>query len=141
MERKIVAIILGNRLNDDGTITKIQEDRLLMALEIEELFKPDYFILSGGVANPLAKISEAEAMYNYLLNKGIDKNKLIKEDKSYSTVENALYSIPIAKELGAKTIILSTSLYHLKNPGHKTMESFINGIDESGITLITYSNR
>ena len=34
MERKIVAIILGNRLNDDGTITKIQEERLLMALEI-----------------------------------------------------------------------------------------------------------
>ncbi len=141
MERKIVAIILGNRLNDDGTITKIQEDRLIMALEIEKEFNPDYFILTGGVANPLAKISEAEAMYNYLLEKGIDKNKLIIENQSMSTVENALYSIPIAKKLGAKTIILSTSLYHLKNPGYKAMESFISGIEESEITLITYSNR
>lgn len=141
MERKTVAIILGNRLNDDGTITKIQEERLLMALEIEKIFKPDYFILTGGVANPIAKISEAEAMYNYLINKGIDKKKLIKEDKSMSTVENALYSIPIAKELGAKTIILSTSLYHFKNPGYKTMESFVSGIEGSEITLITYSNR
>mgnify|MGYP003290211495 CR=1 FL=1 len=141
MERKIVAIILGNRLNDDSTITKIQEERLQMALEIEELFKPDYFILSGGVANPLAKISEAEAMYNYLVEKGIDKDKLIKEDQSHSTVENALYSVPIAKELGAKTIILSTSLYHFKYPGYKTMETFIGQLEDSGITLLTYSNK
>ncbi len=141
MERKIVAIILGNRLNDDSTITKIQEERLQMALEIEELFKPDYFILSGGVANPLAKISEAEAMYNYLVKKGIDKDKLIKEDQSHSTVENALYSVPIAKELGAKTIILSTSLYHFKNPYYKTMETFIGQLEDSGITLLTYSNK
>ena len=141
MERKIIAIILGNRLNDDGTISKIQEERLQMALEIEELFKPDYFILSGGVANPLAKISEAEAMYNYLVEKGIDKNKLIKEDQSHSTVENALYSVPIAKNLGAKTIILSTSLYHFKNPGYKTMETFIGQLEDSGITLLTYSNK
>ena len=40
-------------------------------------------------------------MFNYLVDKGIDKSKLIKEDQSHSTVENALYSIPIAKELGA----------------------------------------
>ena len=141
MERKIVAIILGNRLNDDGTITTFQEERLQMALEIEKIFKPDYFILSGGVANPLAKISEAEAMFNYLVDKGIDKSKLIKEDQSHSTVENALYSVPIAKKLGAKTIILSTSLYHFKNPCYKTMESFISEIEESGITLVTYSNK
>lgn len=141
MERKIVAIILGNRLNDDGTITKFQEERLQMAIEIENLFKPDYFILSGGVANPLANMSEAEAMFNYLVDKGINQNKLIKEDQSHSTVENALYSVPIAKKLGAKTIILSTSLYHFKNPCYKTMESFINEIEKSGITLITYSNK
>ena len=141
MERKIIAIILGNRLNDDGTISKFQEERLQMALEIEEMFKPDYFILSGGIANPLAKISEAEAMYNYLVEKGIDKNKLIKEEQSHSTVENALYSVPIAKNLGAKTIILSTSLYHFKNPGYKAMESFIGEIEGSGITLLTYSNK
>lgn len=141
MKEKIVVIVLGNRLNDDGTISKIQEERLQMALEVEEKFKPDYFILTGGVANPNALISEAEAMYNYLSNKGLDKNKLIKEDKSMTTVENALYSIPIAKELEASTIIICSSLYHFKNQIHKTMESFINGIEGSGITLMIYSNK
>lgn len=141
MKRNLVAIVLGNRLNDDGTITKIQEDRLKMALEIEELFKPDYFILSGGVANPNAIISEAKAMYDYLVNAGVDKEKLIMEDKSMSTVDNAKFSIPIAKQLDAKTIIICSSLYHFKNVGHKTMESFIGNLEGSDITLMIYSNR
>ena len=67
MSKKTVVIVLGNRLNDDGSITKIQEERLKMALELEEMFHPDYFILSGGLANPIPQLTEAEAMYNYLV--------------------------------------------------------------------------
>ena len=62
MERKIVAIILGNRLNDDGTITKFQEERLEMALEIIEKMPKGYktkvgdrgVILSGGERQRIA---------------------------------------------------------------------------------------
>ena len=38
MKKKTVVIVLGNRLNDDGTITQIQEDRLKMAMELEEKY-------------------------------------------------------------------------------------------------------
>ena len=62
MSKKTVVIVLGNRLNDDGSITKIQEERLKMALELEEMFHPDYFILSGGLANPIPQLTEAEAV-------------------------------------------------------------------------------
>lgn len=138
MNKKMVVIVLGNRLNDDGTISKIQEERLNLAMEIEKEFNPDYFILSGGVANPLAKISEADAMYNYLVNKGFNKDKLIKEDKSYSTVENAKYSVPIAKALNPDVIMVCTSSYHLANPGYKAMESFLKELEGSNITFMTY---
>ena len=47
MKTKKVVIILGNRLNDDGSITEIQKQRLELALEIEKEFNPDYYILSG----------------------------------------------------------------------------------------------
>ena len=39
MNKKTVVIVLGNRLNDDGTITIIQKERLEMAKEIEQLFR------------------------------------------------------------------------------------------------------
>ena len=134
----LIVIILGNRLNDDGSISKIQEDRLLLALEIEEKFKPDYYILSGGLANPVAKRTEADAMYEYLVAKGIDEKKLIKEGNSLSTVENALYSVPIAEKLGAKTIMVCSSAYHFGNPVYKAMETFVKETEGKNITLMTY---
>ena len=112
---KKVAVILGNRVNDDGTITEIQKERLLMALEIENEFHPDYFILSGGSPNQKAGISEAEGMYNYLVENGFDKSKLIKEDQSLTTVQNAKFSIPIAEKLGAEILIVCSSLYHFED--------------------------
>lgn len=139
MKTKKVVIILGNRLNDDGSITEIQRQRLELALEIEKEFNPDYYILSGGPANPVPNKSEAQAMYEYLIEKGIKKERLILEDQSYSTVENAKYSIPIAKKLNPDLIIICTSAYHLGNPIYKTMESFINELKDSNITLMTYS--
>ena len=138
MSKTTVVIVLGNRLNDDGSITEIQENRLKMAMEIEEEYHPDYFILSGGPANPVPGLTEAEAMYNYLVGKGFNKEKLIIEPNSYSTVENAKYSVPLAKELGATKIIVCSSAYHFGNPVYKAIESFVNELKDSNITLMTY---
>lgn len=141
MKEKVVAIVLGNRLNDDGTITVIQEERLQLALEIEKKFNPDYYILSGGLANPNANITEAEAMYNYLINKGIAKEKLIMEKQSLTTVENAFYSIPIVKKLNANTLIICSSPYHFLKKESKLMESFINELQNTGISLMIYTKK
>lgn len=139
MDKKIIAIILGNRVNNDGTITEVQKERLEMAKEIDKLFNPEYFILSGGSPNQKAGISEAEGMYNYLVESGFNKDKLIKEDKSLSTVQNALYSIPIAKEKGAEIIIVCTSGYHFADPQYSAMKSFVEGAQAHGLTLMTYT--
>lgn len=139
MDKKTVVIVLGNRLNNDGSITEIQEDRLLMALELEKMYKPAYFILSGGLANKEAGRTEAEAMYEYLANKGIEKDRLVMEKDSLSTVGNAKYSIPIAKSLGAEVVIVCTSKYHFGNPIYKAMESFVNEIENTNMILMTYT--
>ena len=136
---KTIVIVLGNRLNDDGSISRIQEERLEMALELEKLYEPDYFILSGGLANPKAGITEAKAMYNYLVGVGINPEKLILEDKSLSTVENAKFSVPLAEKLGAEMIIVCSSLYHFGNPVYKLMESFVKEINGKNIILMTYT--
>lgn len=138
MDKRIVVIILGNRLNDDGSLSEIGKERLVLAKEIDELFNPDYFILSGGVANPKAKISEAEAMYNYLVEIGFNKNKLIMEMDSMTTVQNAKYSVPMAKDLGAEIIMVCTSPYHFGNPIYRAMESFVNETKDTGVALMTY---
>lgn len=139
MKKKIVAVILGNRLKDDGSISVYQEQRLIMAMEIDEIFNPDYFILSGGIANKNTTLSEAEAMYNYLVSKGFNKDKLIIEKDSLSTVQNAKFSIPIAKKLGAEIVIVCSNTYHFSDPQFSAIVSFEKELKDSNITLMTYS--
>lgn len=69
-------------------------------------------ILSGGQGSDEA-ISEAECMKNLLLEKGIDKSRLILEDKSTTTDENISFSLKLIEALGLdKTIAVATSEYH-----------------------------
>ena len=48
----IVAVVLGNRLNDDGSITDKMRCRIELASEIHKTLLPCKMVLSGGVANP-----------------------------------------------------------------------------------------
>ena len=50
-------------------------------------------------------MSEAEAMYNWLVDKGIDKNRLYMEDKSTNTRENLLFSKELIEKEGLSPII------------------------------------
>ena len=109
-----VAVVLGNRLNDDKSITSIMEQRLMLTLKLIEEHCPDKIIVSGGVANPVAGVSEAYVMNEWLVNHGVDKSMIIQEDNSLTTKENAQYSVPIIVELGAETVILCTSEEHMK---------------------------
>ena len=109
----LVAVILGNRLNDDGSMSQILLGRLQMALRINCAFSPDKIILSGGVANEKAGTSEAQVMYDYLVQNGIDENKLILEANSLSTKQNAQFSVPIAVAQGATEIMVCSSNYHI----------------------------
>ena len=139
MDKKTVVIVLGNRVNDDGTITEIQKERLEMAKEIEKLFNPQYYILSGGSPNKKAGISEAEGMYNYLVNDGFNKDKLILEKESVSTVQNAKFSIPIVKQLGAELIIVCSSGYHFADAQYLAMKSFVEEAQANDLTLMVYT--
>ena len=117
----LVAVILGNRLNDDGSISNIMEARLRSALKVEALFCPDYFVLSGGMANAEAGTSEAQVMRDYLVERGIPLCKIVLEDKSLTTKQNAEFSAPICAKLNATEVLLCTSLEHMSR-------SFLNPI-------------
>ena len=75
------------------------------------------FIPSGGKGNDEI-ISEAQAMKNYLIEQGINKNKIILEDKSTNTYENIRNSNKIIKEENKKAnIAFSTTNYHVFRTG------------------------
>jgi len=72
-----------------------------------------YIIVSGG-KGPGEDITEAMDMKNFLLGKGIDKNKIVMEDQSRNTMENLAFSKKVMESKGFKTAVVVSNKYHLK---------------------------
>lgn len=107
-------IILGAGLKGDKPSVSL-DSRLQMAAEYLKQNQDIKVIVSGGQGKD-EKISEAEAMKRYLISKGIEEERIIKEDKSTSTKENLLFSKKLLDGLGENTaqgIIVITSDYHV----------------------------
>ncbi|WP_199092994.1 YdcF family protein [Sporosarcina sp. P1] len=103
------AIILGAKVNGEEPSLSLQY-RLESAVEYATQYPHVQFVLSGGQGKD-EDISEAEAMYRYLQEHGIEKDRLIIEDQSTSTYENLQFSQNIIPEVVGVTIISSD--YHL----------------------------
>lgn len=135
----LVAVVLGNRINDDGSMSELMLKRLCMTLRINELFAPDKIIVSGGIANKKVNVSEARIMYDFLVENGVPSDKIVKEDKSLTTKQNAEFSVPIAAELGATEILLCTSAEHMQRPYLNPIKLFKKQLEQySEITLKAY---
>ena len=85
-------IVLGAGLNNGHELSQTLRDRLNAALECLNKYNNDsYIVVSGGQGDD-EDMSEAEAMERYLLDNGVSKDRIIKEDKSTNTSENFKFS-------------------------------------------------
>jgi len=122
----LVAVILGNRINDDGSMSEIMLKRLQTAIYVYKTFAPDKIILSGGVANSKVNMSESQMMYDYLAENGVPCEILVQEDKSLTTKQNAEFSVPIAAKSGATKLLVCTSTEHMKRSYLNPIKLFEN---------------
>lgn len=107
-------IIHGAGLLDGGRISKLLSQRLDKAIDIYRKDPtPPILIPSGGKGSDEV-VPEAEAMKQYLIEKGIPADMIIKEDQSATTFENLTNSKAIidARE-GSRYTVLVTSNYHV----------------------------
>ncbi len=107
-------IILGAGLRGDN-ITPVLQERLLKGMEYLERY-PDVKVVVTGGKGFGESITEAEAMERYLISGGIAPQRIIKEDKATSTMENFVFSKEILQKAGEKDykrIMVITSDFHM----------------------------
>ncbi len=109
-----ITVVLGKRLNNDGTMTKELENRLDLAIKKFKETNSEYLALCGGIANKKAGVAEATLMHEYVLNKGIDENNIIVEDKSLTTWSNASNLEKILKDQNIEKLYLVSTKYHFE---------------------------
>ena len=107
-------VVLGAGLVDGLTPTKILSNRLDKAIRVfNKSISSCYIVVSGGQGAD-EKVSEAEAMHTYLIDKGIKNHQIILEDKSVNTFENMRNSFEIIKRRGGRMrIAVVTSNFHV----------------------------
>lgn len=106
-------IVLGAAVHGKTPSLTLKK-RLDKAVEYHKQ-NPDAIIIVGGGRGAQEDISEAEAMKIYLVEHGVESDKIIKEDQSTSTTENFAFSKEILdKQFTADyTITFITNEYHI----------------------------
>lgn len=131
-------ILLGFALSEEGGIQETLLERLQVALKAGNKNKNSMFIVSGGV--PKNGKTEADVMFDWLKNHGIPKSRIIKEDRSKNTVENALFSMEIVEDEEMESVTIITSASHMRRAFMLFLEADKTDVIFSHIVYMDYVN-
>jgi uncharacterized SAM-binding protein YcdF (DUF218 family) len=104
-------IVFGFALNEDGSMRDDLINRLHSALSMFHLQNSKAIIVTGG--NPKNGVTEAQAMQNWLMKKGVPIQKIICESLSNDTVQNIQNIVPLLQQHQFKEVLLVTSKLHI----------------------------
>ena len=104
------AIVLGAGVRG-STVSKILKQRLDAAVAYWRAHPEVVLVVSGGQGTG-EDITEAEAMYEYLVRAGVAKNRIVREGRSRNTVENLTNSLAILVNRD-EPLAVGTSDFHM----------------------------
>ena len=113
---ELCIVVLGFQLNPDGSMKDELIHRLETALASAEKYPNAYIVCTGGgTASENESASEAGEMAKWLLEHGVAKKRVIVEDNSITTAQNALFTYDILISLypSVKKLAIVSSDYHI----------------------------
>ena len=113
---ELCLVVLGFQLNPDGSMKDELIGRLKVALACAEKY-PNAFVVctGGGTAAENDSATEAGEMGKWLTENGVDAQRVIVEDRSLTTAQNAIYTFRILQEKypQVKQLAIISSDYHI----------------------------
>ena len=109
-------IVLGHKLNDNGTLSDEGKGRCDIAYKSAIKYPNSMiYVTGGGTSKYNQSLTEGGQMYQYLVNvKNLNPKRIITEIRAKDTVENTKNTFKILKEGNIKSITIITSEYHVK---------------------------
>ncbi len=112
-------ILLGGVLEDRAMFSSGQRayngnvERLLATYDLLRAEVARDVIVSGSSPSARPGTVEANVLADQLADWGIERSRLVLEDKSLNTRENAVFTMKIAQERGYRSLLLVTSATHM----------------------------
>ena len=113
---ELCIVALGFQLKPDGTMRDELIERLTFVLRSAEKYPNAYIVCTGGgTASQNPSATEAGEMAKWLISKGVDPKRVIVEDNSLTTAQNAIftYDILTTQYPKVKELAIVSSDYHI----------------------------
>jgi vancomycin permeability regulator SanA len=105
------ALVLGNKVYRNGTVSPRLKSRLDKALELYEKGYFKYIIVSGGMGKE--GYDEATAMKEYLLKHNVPEEAIIVDSSGFNTHYSAENTAKIMKERNWQSVMIISNYYHI----------------------------
>lgn len=106
-----VAVVLGNKVEFSGEPSERLKGRLNKAIELYEKGYFENIIVSGGIGKE--GYDEAEVMKIYLVEKGIQEDKILVDSGGYNSLMSAQNAKKIMSNMNFNSITIITQFYHI----------------------------
>ncbi len=113
---ELCIIALGFQLNPDGSMRDELTERLKVVAASAEKYPNAYIVCTGGgTAAENKDATESGRMAEWLIDNGVRADRVIIEDKSLTTAQNAVYTFDILAEKypQIKELVIISSDYHI----------------------------
>lgn len=105
------AVILGNKVNTDGSLSERLTKRLECGLELYNAKRIKGIIVSGGLGKE--GYYEGDKMKEFLVKKGVPDSAIIVDNKGDNTLKTVENVIAMKPRLQFKTLLIVSQYYHI----------------------------
>lgn len=123
-----VAVILGNKVNEDGTLSKRLEKRLACGLNLFRQKRIKKIIVSGGLGKE--GFYEGDKMKDYLVKNNIPPEVITVDNLGNNTIATVENTLRLKDSLNFKSLIVVSQYFHVtrtkmlfKQKGFKNLSS------------------
>jgi uncharacterized SAM-binding protein YcdF (DUF218 family) len=112
-------VVLGGAISPDVSAARHEvvlneaAERLTVVADLARRYPDARILFSGGTGELIAGEREAPFAFRLFETFGIAPDRILLEDRSRNTIENALYSKEIARPMPGQRWLLVTSAYHM----------------------------
>jgi vancomycin permeability regulator SanA len=130
-----VAIVLGNKVLDDGSLSPWLRDRVDEALRLYRNRQVKKIFVSGGI-DPLNGRKEGDAMKQYLVNQGVPAIAIVADNFGRNTYYTAIDFMQLNKREHFQSAVVVSSFYHITRSKYILKKQGFTRVYGSGARVI-----
>lgn len=106
-----IAVILGNKVNEDGQLSERLEKRMERGLQLYQNKRVHKIVVSGGFGKE--GFFEGEKMKEYLLKNKVPENNIVVDNHGDNTEATVKNTLRLKDSLGFKSVIVVSQYFHV----------------------------